>query len=63
MIDCNNERLIEMPDMLEPKYKHQIVSSNNKIFALGGFSEATQQTKSNTVYKYDLEFNKWFNCG
>ena len=38
-IDCATERLREVPDLLEPKFKHHTVASNNKFFVLGGFTD------------------------
>lgn len=58
MIDFTCDRVIEMADLQEAKYKHRIVSCNSKIYVIGGFSEG--HVRSNTVHKYDLDFNRWF---
>ncbi|CDW80398.1 kelch motif family protein [Stylonychia lemnae] len=62
MIDTQNERVIEMADMLEPKYKHKTIYCNNKIFALGGYINISQSSKSQTIQRYDVDLNKWFVC-
>lgn len=46
MVDCKNERKIDLTNMLEPKFKHKIVNCNSKIFAIGGFSDSTTHERS-----------------
>ena len=43
MVDCANDRVTEMSEMLEPKYNHQLVFCNGKVFALGGYSSSQPQ--------------------
>ena len=38
MVDCVNDRVTEMSEMLEPKYNHILVFCNGKVFALGGYA-------------------------
>lgn len=62
MIDCATDRTNEMADLPENKAKHKIVFSNNKVFAIGGYSDSKMNEKLTSVFKYDIELNRWFNC-
>ena len=61
MIDCKNERKVEMAQMIEPKYKHRITNCNGKVYVLGGYQDENGM-KSHSVFKYDADLKRWFSC-
>lgn len=48
--------------MIEPKFGHQSVFCNGKLYVLGGYSSPQMTQKLQTVYKYDSDLNRWFIC-
>ena len=62
IIDVVNERVIDMAHFHEPKMRHRVVSCWSKVYVLGGYSSEEMEERSNTVYKYDIDFKKWKQC-